>query len=97
MLSLAFVDDERSSRSDGDGDAGLWKSQSHLDENFGLVTECLEVMMMMVAFLERHKVATDSNLPKSKLVVAGNKPWNTERGRASICFYGSLLCALHVF
>ena len=68
-----------------------------LDENFGLVTECLEVMMMMVAFLERHKVATDSNLPKSKLVVAGNKPWNTERGRASICFYGSLLCALHVF
>ena len=68
-----------------------------LDENFGLVTECLKVMMMMVAFLERHKVATDSNLPKSKLVVAGNKPWNTERGRASICFYGSLLCALHVF
>ena len=68
-----------------------------LDENFGLVTECLEVMMMMVAFLERHKVATDSNLPKSKLVVAGSKPWNTERGRASICFYGSLLCALHVF
>ena len=48
-------------------------------------------------FLERHKVATDSNLPKSKLVVAWNKPWNTERGRASICFYGSLLCALHVF
>ena len=68
-----------------------------LDENFGLVTECLEVMMMMVVFLERHKVATDSNLPKSKLVVAGSKPWNTERGRASICFYESLLCALHVF
>ena len=69
-----------------------------LDENFGVVAECLEVVMMMVVvFLERHKVATDSNLPKSKLVVAGSKPWNTERGRASICFYGSLLCALHVF
>ena len=68
-----------------------------LDENFGLVTQCPGVVMMMMVFLERHKVATDSNLPKSKLVVAGNKPWNTERGRASICFYGSLLCALHVF
>ena len=68
-----------------------------LHENFGLVTQCPGVVMMMMVFLERHKVATDSNLPKSKLVVAGNKPWNTERGRASICFYGSLLCALHVF